>query len=464
MKVSAIPIDNIIIGERFRKDYGDVESLAQTIKEKGLLQPIIVDADNNLLDGGRRLAACKLLGMEKIPANKFKIHDELDLREIELLANITKKDMAWHERCALESRIFKLRQESDPQWSQRKQATLLNHSQGTVHRRMTLGDALEIPELGSRLKSCSSEDEAWKSLMRLQEDIERKLILKKVNAVEVQELNQTLNNEGGEHSEQGEQSDDPKQLDERYSPDTMAKAFVKTRAVNAYQIGDALAGMERHREKSMHFAEVDPPYGVELNKIRERNKNTESMDRYTEIPKEEYPEFLNTTAKLVYKTLIDDAFCVWWFGSSWYHEVFTSLNNAGFKVNPIPAIWVKNSPGVSQNPDINLGSAYEPFLVARKGNPKLWKPGRGNVFTYSAIPPAQKIHPTEKPGDLMDEILTVFCVEGYRILCPFMGSGATIRSAFRNNMWGWGWDLDKTFKDRFLVKVYEDKLKFLSKA
>ena len=35
-----IPIDSIKIGNRFRKDLGDIASLAENIKEIGLLHPI----------------------------------------------------------------------------------------------------------------------------------------------------------------------------------------------------------------------------------------------------------------------------------------------------------------------------------------------------------------------------------------------------------------------------------------
>ena len=61
------PIDSIIVGPRFRKDFGDLEALAASIRDLSLLQPIVISPDGHLLAGHRRLLACKLLGWEEIP-------------------------------------------------------------------------------------------------------------------------------------------------------------------------------------------------------------------------------------------------------------------------------------------------------------------------------------------------------------------------------------------------------------
>lgn len=64
-----IPIASIVIGERHRADLGDVCSLAKSIAEIGLLQPIVVTPDYRLIAGERRIAAFRQLGREAIPAN-----------------------------------------------------------------------------------------------------------------------------------------------------------------------------------------------------------------------------------------------------------------------------------------------------------------------------------------------------------------------------------------------------------
>lgn len=59
----------IVPGRRHRRDLGDLEALADSIRERGLLHPIVITADNLLVCGERRLRACRdVLGWERIPA------------------------------------------------------------------------------------------------------------------------------------------------------------------------------------------------------------------------------------------------------------------------------------------------------------------------------------------------------------------------------------------------------------
>lgn len=71
MKLEEIDISRIKVGKRIRRELGDIETLAKSIREIGLLNPITVREDGSsyrLLAGFRRLKACKSLGWEKIPS------------------------------------------------------------------------------------------------------------------------------------------------------------------------------------------------------------------------------------------------------------------------------------------------------------------------------------------------------------------------------------------------------------
>ena len=88
--------------------------------------------------------------------------------------------------------------------------------------------------------------------------------------------------------------------------------------------------------------------------------------------------------------------------------------------------------------------------------PKLRKSGRSNLFDFKPIPSQKKIHTTEKPIELLTEIIDTFSWPQARILVPFMGSGVTVRAAYRAGTMGFGWDMDEIIKNRFLAKVQED--------
>jgi ParB-like chromosome segregation protein Spo0J len=92
-RISLVKVEN-----RFRKDFGDIDSLAASIAELGLLQPIGVDSSYRLVFGERRLRACQALGWEKIPART--VHLDSILKG-ELAENEFRKDFTHSERVAI---------------------------------------------------------------------------------------------------------------------------------------------------------------------------------------------------------------------------------------------------------------------------------------------------------------------------------------------------------------------------
>lgn len=59
-------VDSIWAGRRHREDYGDLNSLVESIARDGLLQPITVTPDGMLICGARRLAAIRRLGWKTV--------------------------------------------------------------------------------------------------------------------------------------------------------------------------------------------------------------------------------------------------------------------------------------------------------------------------------------------------------------------------------------------------------------
>ena len=165
---------------------------------------------------------------------------------------------------------------------------------------------------------------------------------------------------------------------------------------------------------------------------------------------------LRKVAPEVYRILKNNSFAAFWFGPTHHQVTLDILREAGFTMSDVAAVWFKNTAGQTNWPDRNFGSAYEPFWLARKGQPSLAmsKRGRSNVFQYDMVPSGQKIHATEKPLALMKEIVEACClIPGSRILVPFLGSGVTLQAAYDLGHTGFGWDLSGHVKDKFLARV-----------
>ena len=95
-----VSIESIIVKDRFRQDMGDIEGLANSIKELGQIQPIVISKDRRLIAGGRRLAAMVLLGCGTIAASVFDL-DDIDTLKVELDENEQRKALTISERVAM---------------------------------------------------------------------------------------------------------------------------------------------------------------------------------------------------------------------------------------------------------------------------------------------------------------------------------------------------------------------------
>ena len=76
VEIEVLPVCEIKVGPRFRKDAGDLSSLKQSIQEVGLLHPIIVDSENNLIAGLRRLKAVEMLGWKTVEVHIINVKPE----------------------------------------------------------------------------------------------------------------------------------------------------------------------------------------------------------------------------------------------------------------------------------------------------------------------------------------------------------------------------------------------------
>ena len=74
-----IAISEIKVGERIRRELKDIKQLTENISQVGLIHPISIDSEFNLLCGLRRLEACKLLGWTEIEAKMFPLEEDKDV-------------------------------------------------------------------------------------------------------------------------------------------------------------------------------------------------------------------------------------------------------------------------------------------------------------------------------------------------------------------------------------------------
>lgn len=94
-----VVIDQIVVPEGRRPiDRASVNRLGVNIDEVGLLHPVVLTKDFRLVAGRNRLAACKELGWETVPATILAADDELLLRLAEYSENFFGTNLSKFER------------------------------------------------------------------------------------------------------------------------------------------------------------------------------------------------------------------------------------------------------------------------------------------------------------------------------------------------------------------------------
>ena len=110
---------------------GELAELADSIRRYGVLQPIVVrsgDEGLELVAGERRLRACKMLGLDTIPAVVRDLSDE-DLAVLALVENLQREDLHFLEEAQGYQRLleeFGLTQEELAKRIGKSQSTIAN--------------------------------------------------------------------------------------------------------------------------------------------------------------------------------------------------------------------------------------------------------------------------------------------------------------------------------------------------
>ena len=427
-KTETIPLDKITVENRARKDMGDIEDLALSIKDKGLLQNLVVDQNYRLLAGGRRHAALILLKAEEVTVTVIQTTDEIDPFEIELIENLVRKDMEWPEWVELVRKMHNYYSQREKNWTQSKTAGILERSVGSINQILQLAEGM-------------------KSLPGLADEKTEADAFRKMNAIMAKLTMSELKT----------------RLEKRSDDDDIQ--VILTDVKKNYLIGDAIEEMRKLSDEDslLIFAEVDPPFAVSLNETKKQDGPVDNMEGYVEITAEKYPDFLNDLAYQLFRVLPPSATFVFWYAIDWHEEVRTALTEAGFLIDPIPAIWIKKH-GQTNREKTNLARAYETFFYGRKpgSNTGLSKKGRINIFDFQTVPGAFKRHPTQKPLAIMQEIIETFCLDitpDRKILVPFMGSGVTYLAARALGLTAFGWDLNSEYRDKLLLSIQGEDIK-----
>ena len=177
--------------------------------------------------------------------------------------------------------------------------------------------------------------------------------------------------------------------------------------------GDCLERMKEISAGSVDLVLTDPPYGMKFvsNYRRQKYKNIKADDSL---------DWLDSFVREIYRVSKDNTahyvFCT-------FHnlDVFKQSIERYFKVKNI-LVWEKNNTSMGDL-KADFAPKVEFVIFFQKGRRLINGKRDPNIFRFNRT--GNKNHPTEKPVDMIEYLLSKFSSDEGVVIDPFMGSGST---------------------------------------
>ena len=409
-------IAEIEIGDRYRKDMGNVEALAHSIARNGLLQPIAITPDKRLIDGQRRLIACRdILNWDEIDAHMVDI-DQLVYGECD--ANTERRAFTTSEAVAIADEIEKL---------EREEARQRQREAGKYGKEGGRGNRKNPPEKFPEGLSGSEN----RALDRTAERVGMsRPTLTKARAVAAAaredvekygDLVEQMDSTGKVHAAFVE----VKKRKGQEETERKAAQAVKSLEHEVYHADN----MSMIHEGSANLLCTDPPYNISRDRVitfHDRKDMTNNFGDWDVIPREEYLEMLKGWAREFYRVLREGG-SVYVFCAEQYISHFReALEAEGFAIKNVLA-WNFTNP--KPKPDkTSWVACLDHIVFAVKGadhtfNWTTHDQMHGIIESPICMGKERRDHPTQKPLKVISKLIEASSAPGDVVLDPFAGSG-----------------------------------------
>lgn len=220
---------------------------------------------------------------------------------------------------------------------------------------------------------------------------------------------------------------------------------------------DCFTGMKKLNDKSIDLILTDPPYMIsrETNFSKgggdQRKYGKLTMD-FGEWDKGDGVDMQNLFVEF-YRLLKPGGTLIMFYDIFKMESIKNIAEKIGFK-QPRIGFWNKTN-AVPINASVNyLSNPREYFICFCKGKKGIFNSyyDKG-VYDYPIVNGKKRIHPTQKPVELMCNLIRVHSNIGDVVFDPFSGSGTTAIAAFAEERKYIGFEIDKTYYDNSIKRI-----------
>lgn len=150
MEIVDIPMEEIKVKDRVRSASTEtIQELKASIESHGLINPVTINQNNELIAGERRYHACQELGHETIKANRRETVDEDHELILEIQENVERKDLTFSEKMEAADRLEPVIKAKSEERIKTKEETDLSEYGIDVKKGRTSDMMAEILNMGS---------------------------------------------------------------------------------------------------------------------------------------------------------------------------------------------------------------------------------------------------------------------------------------------------------------------------
>lgn len=441
--VISFPIADITIpADRQREKAEADQALITSIESRGLLNPIILHADGELVAGERRLDAHRKLGLTHILARIFERLTAIEQHEIELVENLARKQLTWQEEVRAVAGYHAIRLGAFATWTQLGTANALGLSASTISKYVVIAEQLDDEEV----RNCQTMGAAFN------------LISARADRARVAAMSRGLDVAGAA------KLIIPPAVDPNATPQQRTEALMKSGILNqtaaatveeldakianiqAGKLAEEALRIEKAREVShdiilnTDFLEwaasyegakfdvihADFPYGKNYSGSRTRRTGKAHINpTYADSP-DVYFALLEGFLEHQDNFCFPVAHCIFWFDMQYYQVTIDAFESAGWHlVQPFPLIWTKGFEGVAADVRRRPRHCYETALLFSRGDRKIVK----LTNDHFGMQTDEKLHINQKPWQMLQHFLSLVVDEHTAILDPTCGSGSALVAA-----------------------------------
>lgn len=400
-----VAVADIIVNrdERQRRELRGIDELAESIQRIGLINPPVVDQDNLLVAGERRLTAIKMLGWTHVPVQAVEELSEYQRQAIELEENIKRMDLPWQDEVAAIARFHRLKAAHEPGWSQEDTAVAVGLTQAKISEKLQVAAHMTNDVVAGAERFSAA-------LNIVKRNVERKKASVLSNIKVVADTSFL-----GQDPKTGE----PLCAEHESPPEPIIPLL--NVSFHDWQ--------EIYNGPKFNLIHCDFPYGI--NVADSPRMESTIKDHYEDSP-DIYWTLVDRLSLAMDNVVAESAHLIFWHSMKMnqHGETTAALEKMGWKCNPFPLIWHKSDgAGIAPDPQRGPRQTYEAAIFATRGDRKITQEGCvANSFAY----PGRRdgaIHASEKPYVMLRHFMRMVCDEYSLVLDPTCGSGNALKVA-----------------------------------